>query len=177
MAQCNTLSINIQGLWDAIKAACRSLLDDVAERVIQEFGPLIYQDGAGRHEWRANAAQEFQKIEEDFSGEVFQVKLGLRPGLEAEAWGNVFAAQIMVALFGNHPPIETKPGLEVFKDHMLSRGTSDAQSVYPLPQFSWTDPNAQKMVETAIKITRPYFKDGINSLLDGINFADYVIVS
>ena len=176
MAKCNSLYIDVAGLKAAIFAACKAALNDVAERVIQEFGPEIYRSGAGRHEWRANAAEEFQKIEESATDELIQVKLGLRKGLESEAWGNLYAAQIMVALFGNHPPIETKPGMEVFGDKMLDRHTSTAQTVYEIPQFGWTDPNAQEMVNNALKNTSVYFTDACESILDGINIANYVHV-
>lgn len=161
---------------DAIRAACISALNDVAERVIEEFGPEIYRGGAGRHEWRANAAQEFQKIEENVTSDLIQIKLGLRKGLESEAWGNVYAAQVMVALFGNHPPIETKPGLEVFGDQMLGRHTSTAETVYEIPQFGWGDPGADEMVKNALKNTSTYFTDACEHILDGINVSDYVHV-
>lgn len=82
MATCNELSIDMSGLYAVIQKACKNLLDDVAERVQQEFGPLIYQDGAGRHEWRSNAAQEFQKISESITNDLIEVKLGLRTGIE-----------------------------------------------------------------------------------------------
>lgn len=177
MAMCNQINIDVNGLYAAIQKACKDLLDDVAERVQQEFGPLIYQDGAGRHEWRANAAQEFQKISENMTNDLVEVKLGLRSGVESEAYSNVYMAQVMVALFGNHPPIETKPGMEVFKDHMVWRGISDAQTVYPLPQFDWPDPGADNMVANAMKNSRTYFRDGVNSLLRDINFYDYVYVT
>lgn len=86
-------------------------------------------------------------------------------------------AQVMVALFGNHPPIYTKPGVEVFKDHMLYRGMSSAQTTYRVPSFEWGDPHADKMVVNAMKNSRVYFKDGINALLRDINFYDYVHVT
>ena len=173
----NTLSIDVNGLWMAIQRSCLALLNDVAERVVQEFGPYIYKEGAGRHEWRANAAQEFQKISEKMTDELIEVEVGLREGLEEEAWGNIYAAQVMVALFGNHPPIETKPGMEVFKDHMLSRGTSNAETVYEIPQFGWVDPGADKMVGNALKNATVYFRDGLQRVLSDINFYDYVYVN
>ena len=176
MVKCNSLSIDVVGLYTAIQQNCRALLDDVAKNIIDEFGVYLYQDGAGCHEWRSNAAEEFQKISETMTDDLIQVEIGIRPGLEQDAYSNVYAAQMMVALFGNHPPIETKPGLEVFKDHMLDRGTSNAETVYPLPNFSWPDPQADKMLENAMKNAATYFKDGINSLLSDINFYDYVYV-
>lgn len=118
MAECNRLSIDVVGLYTAIQQNCRMLLDDVAHNIIDEFGMAIYQRGAGRHEWRANAAQEFQKISEKMTDELIEVEVGLREGIDKEAFSNVYAAQIMVALFGNHPPIYTKPGEETFHDHM-----------------------------------------------------------
>lgn len=85
MAMCNQLSIDVNGLYTAIQEACKNLLNDVAERVQQEFSLLIYEEGAGRHEWRSNAAQEFQKISESVTNDLIEIKLGLRPGVEAES--------------------------------------------------------------------------------------------
>lgn len=177
MATCNSLSIDVAGLYTAIQQNCRALLDDVAQNIIDEFGMYLYQGGAGRHEWRENAAKEFQKISETMTDELIEVKVGMRPGFDQAASSNVYVAQMMVALFGNHPPIETKPGMEVFKDHMLWRGTSNAQTVYPLPNFSWPDPQADKMLENAMKHAQTYFKDGVKALLRDINFYDYVYVT
>ena len=177
MKECNTISINVNKLYEDIQKACLSFLNEIAERVIDAFGMAIYQNGAGRHEWRANAAQEFQKLSEKMTNDLVQVVVGLRQGVEEEAHTNVYMAQVMVALFGNHPPIETKPGLEVFKNHMRDRGISDAKTVYPLPQFDWPDPRADKMVENALKIIRPYFDDAITRIMRDINVSDYVFVS
>ena len=177
MAKCNSLSIDVVGLYTAIQQNCRALLDDVAQNVVDEFGMYIYQDGAGRHEWRANAAQEFQKISETMTDDFIEVKVGMKPGFDQEAYSNVYVAQMMVALFGNHPPIETKPNMEVFKDHMLDRGRSDAKTVYPLPNFSWPDPQADKMLENAMKNASIRFRDGMKSLLADISFYDYVYVN
>lgn len=177
MTRCNTLSIDVEGLYTAIQQNCRALLDDVAQHVVDEFGMYLYQDGAGRHEWRENAAREFQKISEKLTDDLIEVEVGLRPGFDQDAETNVYVAQMMVALFGNHPPIETKPNLEVFKDHMLDKGKSNAQTVYPLPNFSWPDPHADNMLENVMKHLSTYFRDGVRALLRDINFYDYVYVS
>lgn len=177
MKECNTISIDVDRLYEDIQKESLSMLNDVAEKIIEEFGMAIYQNGAGRHEWRANAAEEFQKISESITEDMVQVVVGLRPGVETEARSNVYMAQVMVALFGNHPPIETKPGLEVFKDHMRDRGVSDAKTVYPLPQFSWPDPHADKMVENAMKKLKVYFSDAISRIMRNINVSSYVYVS
>lgn len=177
MAECNRLSIDVVGLYTAIQQNCRMLLDDVAQNIIDEFGMYIYQDGAGRHEWRANAAQEFQKISEKMTDELIEVEVGLREGLDSEAFSNVYAAQIMVALFGNHPPIYTKPGEETFHDHMQDRRTSEAESVYRMPYFEWGDPGAENMLSNAMKNAKTFFRDGLNSILSDINFYDYVYVN
>ena len=177
MVKCNALSIDVVGLYTAIQQNCRALLDDVAQNVIDQFGMYIYQDGAGRHEWRANAAQEFQKISETMTDKLIEVKVGLREGFDSEAYSNVYVAQIMVALFGNHPPIYTKPGQEVFKDQMTWRGTSEAKSEYRMPHYEWKDPGADNMVANAMKSVRTYFRDGVNAILRDINFYDYVHVT
>ena len=177
MAKCNTLNIDIEGLYTAIQQNCRMLLDEVAQNIIDEFGMYIYQEGAGRHEWRANAAQEFQRISETMTDNLIEVKVGLRPGFDQDAYSSYYVAQVMVALFGNHPPIETKPGLEVFKDHMLDRGISNAQTVHPLPNFDWPDPGAENMLSNAMKNASSYFRYGVSSLLRDINFYDYVYVT
>jgi len=177
METCNTISIDVDRLYGDIQQACLDFLNDVADRVIDEFSMAIYRDGAGRHEWRANAAQEFQKISEEMTADAIQVTVGLRDGVATEAKSNVYMAQVMVALFGNHPPIETKPGLEVFKDHMLSRGISTAETVYPIPQFSWPDPHADKMLDNSFKKLQTYFKNGIRNIIRDIKFSDYVYVT
>lgn len=177
METCNTISIDVNRLYKDIQQACLDFLNDVADRVIDEFSMAIYQGGAGRHAWRANAAQEFQKISEEMTEDAIQITVGLRDGIAAEARSNVYMAQVMVALFGNHPPIETKPGLEVFKDHMLSRGISNAKTVYPLPQFGWPDPNADKMLDNSFKKLQTYFRNGMRNIVRDIRFSDYVYVT
>lgn len=177
METCNTISIDIDRLYKDIQQACLDFLNDVADRVIDEFSMAIYKDGAGRHEWRANAAQEFQKLSEEMTEDAIQITVGLRDGIEAEARSNVYMAQVMVALFGNHPPIATKPGSEVYKDHMLSRGTSTAKTVYQLPQFGWADPHADKMLDNSLKKLHTYFKNGMSHIIRGIKFSDYVYVT
>lgn len=148
----------------------------MAEEIIQELRPIIEKDGAGRHEWRSNAAKEFQKIAESATDEIIQVKLGLRPGIESEAWGSFYAAQVMVALFGNHPPIETKPNLEVFGDKMVEKHKSTAQTVYEIPQFGWVDPQFGEVLNNIFTKKRVAFGDACESILSGINIANYVHV-
>ncbi len=177
MVKCNSISIDVVGLYTAIQQNCRALLDDVANNVIDEFGMYVYQDGAGRHEWRANAAQEFQKISETMTDDLIEVKVGLREGFDRDAYSNVYAAQVMVALFGNHPPIYTKPGQETFHDQMTWRGESEAESEYRMPQYEWGDPGAQNMLSNVMKNVKTFFKDGLKSILSDINFYDYVHVT
>lgn len=177
MVKCNALSIDVVGLYTAIQQNCRALLDDVAQNVVDQFGMAIYQGGAGQHTWRANAAQEFQKISETMTKDLIEVKVGLREGFDSDASSNVYAAQVMVALFGNHPPIFTKPGQETFHDNMKWRGKSEAPKEYPMPHYEWEDPGADNMVSNAMKSVRTYFKDGIKAILRDINFYDYVHVT
>jgi hypothetical protein len=171
------LSIDVEGLWSAIKAACEALLQKHADKLVSRMREYIKADGAGKTLWREHAAQEFRKIEENFSTDVFSIVVGTRDDLAGQAWSDVYAAQIMVALFGNHPPIYTKPGSEVFSDAMLFRQESWAQSIWGIPQFGWKDPNFQSMLENVLKEFSSEFAGDVENLLKGINFYDFVYVS
>lgn len=178
MAGCNSMYIDINGLMAALQKACLEMLNEVAEIVIKVFGNAIIAGGAGRTKWRENAAKEFQKISTDISMDMIEVKLGLRDGLESEATSSNYAAQIMVAQFGNHGPLYTKPGAITFHNHMESREESRASTVWPLPAgYNWADPHPENMLENAMKQTEQYFKDGLQHAYDSVNFSDYLIVS
>ena len=174
MKACNTISIDVAGLWKAIQQSMLSVLNNVAQDIITMFGHYAFQDGAGKHEWRQNAANEFQKISEELTDDIIKIEVGLNEGLVD---GAPYAAQIMVALFGNHPPIYTKPGSTVWNDDMSGLTESVAKSIYGIPQFNWGDPGADKWVENCFKLTKTLFDSGISSALQSINFADYVYVS
>ena len=178
MAKCNSLSIDVNGLYKAIQDECYILLNDVASKVVEGFQLYIVSDGAGRIQWRENAASEFKILSDRLTNDIIEIKVGMREGLESDAWNSFYAAQIMVALYGNHGPLYTKPGEITFHDHMESMDESHAQSVWALPDgFNWPDPHPEKMLENVMKITKTYFQDGINRLLSNINFYDYVYVT
>lgn len=181
MTRCNTISIDINGLFRAIQSECYVQLNDVAQKVIDGFQLYILSDGAGRADWKENAAKEFKVLSEKITNDVIEMQVGIREDLASEAWHSFYAAQIMVALFGNHPPsggMKTKPGEITFHDHMESMDESHAKTVWTLPEgYNWPDPQADKMLENAMKMTRTYFADGLKRVLDGINFSDYVIVT
>lgn len=174
MKACNSLSIDVDGLWNAIQQSCLAMINEVAERIIVMFGHYAFQDGAGRHEWRQHAAQEFQKISEEKTNELVRVEVGLNTELDDST---PYAAQIMVALFGNHPPIMTKPGATVWNNDMTGFKQSTAHKVYSIPQFDWPDPGADNWVINCFKLTKTLFDAGVASILQSINFADYVYVS
>ena len=162
MTSCNSLYIDADGLTAAIQKACVEKMNEVAEMLIKIFGNAIIAGGAGRTKWRENAAKEFQKISTAITADMIEMKLGLREGLESEAVSSNYAAQIMVALFGNHGPLYTKPGEITFHNHMESREESRATTVWPLPKkYNWADPHPEKMLENAMKLTEQYFKDGL----------------
>lgn len=178
----NTLSIDVNGLWMAIHAKCHALLNDVAEKVIKEFGEYIVAAGAGMGDWRRDAANEFKIISDEMTNYVLEMQLGVRDSLESDARSDdYYAVRVMVALFGNHPPgggFYTKPGTETYHDHITDKRTSDAQGVYRLPEgFNWDDPGADKMLENSMKRIETYFEDGLQRVLSDINFYDYVYVN
>ncbi len=177
MKECNTISINVNKLYEDIQKECLIFLNEVAEKIIDEFGIEIYQNGAGHPDWRLEAAKEFQKISEKTTADLVQVVVGLRPGVAVEALTNNAMARVMVALFGNHPPIETKPGLEVFKNHMRDRGLSNAKTVYPLPNLGQPDPHADEMLKRVLDKFRPHFDEMIPRIMKNIKVSDYVFVS
>ena len=178
MVKCNTLSIVVNGLWYAIQNECYILLNDVAAKVIEGFQLYIVSDGAGRTAWRENAASEFKILSERMTDEIMEFEVGIRESLASEAWNSFYAAQIMVALYGNHGPLFTKPGEITFHDHMESLDISKAVSEYALPDgFNWPDPHPEDMLKNVMKITKTYFRDGVNALLRNINFYDYVHVT
>ena len=178
MASCNSLYIDVDGLMAALQKACLDMLNEVAEIIIKVFGNAIIAGGAGRTKWRENAAKEFQKISTSVSIDMIEMKLGMREGLESAASSSNYAAQIMVALFGNHGPLYTKPGQTTFHNHMESRDESRATSVWALPAgYNWTDPHPEQMLDNAMKQAEQYFKDGLQQAYDSVNFSDFVIVS
>lgn len=174
MVKCNSLSIDVDGLWKAIWDQAKTLVYDIANGIIDEFGSYAWQDGAGKHEWRENAAKEFQIITNDVSDEMIKVVLGLNKGLVD---GSPYAAQIMVALFGNHPPIFSQPGSEVWNGDMTGKRQSLAMHVYGIPQLGWEDPGASNWLENCFKDAKKNFEDGLKARLSTINFYDYVHVT
>ena len=177
MNTCNQLSIDVEGLFKAIQDECYALIWKTAELIKVEFAAYIAIGGAGRNIWREHAAKEFNIISATMANDLVEAKLGLPENIESEARFDNYLAQIMVAVYGNHGPLYTKPGQITFHDHMEDRRRSEAKSVWALPEgFNWEDPQANKMLETAMKIIGTYFKDGVNSLLRNINFYDYVYV-
>lgn len=178
MVRCNSISIDVDSLYKAIQDECYQLLNAVADRIITEFRQYIISDGAGRTKWREHAASEFRVLSENIASDIMEFQVGISDTLESEAWGSFYAAQIMVALYGNHGPHFTKPGEITFHDHMESLAESHAQGVYELPPgFNWLDPHADKMLENAMKKAKQQFKDGVKALLRNINFYDYVYVT
>ena len=178
METCNQISIDVNGLYKAIQDECFILLNDVAAKVVEGFQLFIVSDGAGRTKWRENAAKEFKILSDKITDDVVELQVGVRDNLESEAWNSFYAAQIMVALYGNHGPLYTKPGEMTFHDHMESIDVSGAQSVWALPQeFNWDDPHPEKMLSNVMKVTTHYFQDGMKTLINKINFYDYVYVT
>ena len=177
MAQCNSLSIDVAGLYTAIENECYLLQNDVADKIIEGFQLFIVSDGAGRVQWRENAAAEFKVLSEKQTDDIMEMEVGIRDTIENESWGSFYLAQVMVALYGNHGPLYTKPGEIVFVDHMENFGESNAKSVKALPGLSWDDPHPEQMLENVMKITEKYFRSGVKALLRNINFADYVHVN
>lgn len=192
MAGCNLLYIDAGGLLKAIQDECYQVLNEVADRIIKEFGQYIVAAGAGRTKWRENAAKEFKIISDKASEDMLEIQLGLREGLEAEAWSSFYAAQIMVALFGNHPEnhsritdngsktshMTTKPGELTFHDHMENIDESHATTVWELPEgFNWDDPHADKMLENSMKRAEQQFKDGLRQAFSAVRFSDFLFVS
>lgn len=133
MAECKHLEIDVAGLMNAIQNECYILLNDIADKIIEGFGLYIVSDGAGKVLWREHAASEFKILSEKISEDIMEFEVGIRDTLENESWGSFYAAQIMVALWGNHPPIYSKPGETVFDDDMESFIGSNAQTSYPIP--------------------------------------------
>ena len=181
MAKCNSLYIDVAGLYYEIQNRCYLLLIDVAEKIIKEFGEYIVEAGAGRPLWRRNAASEFKIISDNITRDVISLEVGMPEGLEAEAWTSFYAAQIMVALYGNHPPgggYYTRPGDITFHEQMENFDQSDPDSgVRRLPEgWNWDDPHPEKMLENSMKRVKQYFMDGISKILDGLNIANYVHV-
>ena len=178
MAKCNSLSIDVNGLYRAIQNECLILINDVAAKIIEGFQLFIVSDGAGRIKWRENAAAEFKVLSEKQTDEIIEMQVGIRDTLENESWGSFYLAQVMVALYGNHGPLYTKPGEVTFHNHMEDLAESQAKSVWALPDgFNWPDPHPEKMLENVMKITKTYFRDGVNAILRSINFYDYVYVT
>ena len=178
MKKCNQLSLDTIGLFNAIQNACVDLVKDTAEKIKEEFAQWIYLDGAGRHVWRENAGAEFNIIATKIASDVIEAQLGMPQNIESEAKIDNYLAQIMVALYGNHGPLYTKPGEVTFHNHMESRERSRATTVWRLPKnYNWDDPNADKMLANSMKICSSFFKDGVNALLRNINFYDYVNVT
>lgn len=180
MKRCNQLSIDVNGLFKAIQDECFILLNDVADKVVEAMRLYIVSDGAGRLQWRENAAAEFKVLSDKVASDIVEVQLGIRDNMADEAWHSFYAAQIMVALFGNHPGsgLTTKPGEITFHDHMESLYESQASYVWRLPDgFNWPDPEFNKILGNVMKMTQTYFKDGVNALLRNINFYDYVHVT
>lgn len=178
MVPCNKLYIDVDGLYSALQNECFVMLNDVADQIVKYFGQAIHEGGAGRHKWRDNAAKEFKVLSDKIAKDMIEVKVGLREGLEAEARSSFYAAQIMVALYGNHGPLYTKPGEMTFHDHMEDMRESEAKSVWALPSgFNWADPDAEHMLENGMKQVRTYFKNELRRILRSINFSDYVHVT
>lgn len=171
MKACNTLSLDVAGLWNAIQKSCYEMINEVAEMLITMFGSAIQTAGAGKHEWRENAAKEFKKISEEMTDDLIKIELGLNPDLVD---GAPYAAQIMVALFGNHPPIYTKPGSTVWNDDMSGLTESVAGSIYGIPQFNWPDPHMDEILKNCFSLIKIHFKNNVGAILQSINFADYV---
>lgn len=178
MASCNTIYIDIDGQMKAIQNECFVMLNAVADKVVEEFGKAIIGGGAGRTKWRENAAKEFKVLSDSISADMIEVKVGLREGLESEARSSFYAAQIMVAQFGNHGLQYTKPGEMTFHDHMESIDESHAKSVWALPSgYNWADPHPEKMLENIFKMTRQIFMDGLHVAFNAVRFSDYVQVA
>lgn len=178
MTRCNTIQIDVDGLMRAIQNECFVMLNVIADKIVKDFGQAIMENGAGRTKWKENAANEFKVLSDRIADDVVEIKVGLREGQDTEAMSSFYAAQIMVALFGNHGPLYTKPGELTFHDHMETIDESRATTVWPLPEkFNWPDPHPEKMLENIFKNTKKLFKDGLAEALRSINFSDYVQVS
>jgi hypothetical protein len=84
----------------------------------------------------------------------------------------------MVALFGNHGPLKTKPGELTFHDHMESIEESHASTVWDLPEkFNWEDPHPENMLNNIFLTTKKLFDDGLRKAIRSIRFSDYLMVS
>lgn len=150
----------------------------VADEVIKCFQREIHDKGSGRHEWRDNAGKEFKILSEKMSQEVMEMGLGIRDGIETEAWSSFYAAQIMVALYGNHGPLFTKPGEITFHNHMESLDESRASGVWPLPKgFNWKGANLNEIMQNCFDIAETNFANGLQKIFDSIDFSQFLIVS
>ena len=184
MEPCNNISIDVAELYGTIQKRCYEFLKYIVDRTLKRFGEYIEQGGAGRIQWRKNAAAAMKEISCEIAQDMVSVKFGLDPSIEAEAQSNYYAMQIMVALFGNNPPLYTKPGEMTWHSYnppdarLTHKEVSRAKGVWELKgKHGQADPGAAHKLENALTEQTTEIKKGLDSLIDGINFFDYVIVS
>ena len=155
-----------------------ALIKQTSEEIKTLFAAYAMADGAGRDHWRENAGKEFKVIESRLTNELVEATLGMPTDLESKAWVDNYLAQIMVALYGNHGPLYTRPGEITFHDHMESKRESQAPKRRPMPaEFNWDDPQPGEWLKNIFKEVETHFRDGVQNLFSRINFYDYVHVT
>lgn len=176
MAKCNTLSIDVEGLWSHIQSQFLAAMLDAEEKLIEALRLEIMFAGAGKTAWREEAQAAIQEVSRELAEDFIKLEMGLPKNFDSYA--NDKSARIQVALFGNqeHGNIRSKPGGDVYGDDMNGMHLSNALSNWDIPQFDQTA-DGTAMLENAIKLTRSYFSDAIKRAWSSINFSNFVYVS
>jgi len=175
MTKCNTLSIDVMGLWNYIQSQFLSAMQDAEEKLIEALGLEVMFAGAGKTRWREEAAAAIKEVARDVTNDYIRFEAGLPKNFDSYADDK--SARIQVAFWGNqeHGNIRSKPGGDVYGDEMDGMHLSNALSNWDIPQFDQTA-DGEAMLQNAIKLTRVYFSGAIKSAWASIDFANFVHV-
>lgn len=159
----NRLELDADGVIKGIRQYLIDTLNEVGEKLLDEFSREIMDNSVGKIAWRQEAITKLRKVEEKIVDNYIEMSFGL----PAEDLDKEEHDRISVALFGNKAlddAIYTKPGFDVYDDVMSGRHISTAVSAHYLPDGFSMEPNTNglKMLENAVQKTQKTFKDALD---------------
>lgn len=97
--KCNTISLDMNAVYEMIKDHYIQALEGVEDRLIQIFQEEILFNGSGRKQWREEASKAIKEISREIAGDYIGMTVGLDDRLTSYA-ENLFV-RIMIAIQGN----------------------------------------------------------------------------
>lgn len=176
MVKCNSLSIDVNGLMEALIRAALAAMEDVEMSAFEVLAKEISDNSESQTKWRAEAIGLLREVKR----EVLMDRISVEFGVDLASVSGDALNRVMVALYGNQAggPIHSKPGESVYGKAMDGKHPSTAQTTYDIPQYNHPQSyNGDQMFSNTFKLIATIFKDAIAAAWRSVDFSQFVLVS